>query len=91
MNELILRAQNGDIAAMNKIIEDNVGLVWNVVKRFNNRGYDIEDLFQIGSMGFVKAIKRFDISLRKSAFNICCFNDNRRNKALFKRRRNAQG
>ena len=77
MNELILRAQNGDIAAMNRIIEDNVGLVWNVVKRFNNRGYDIEDLFQIGSMGFVKAIKRFDVSLRKSTFNVCGFNDNR--------------
>ncbi|MBQ9279999.1 MAG: SigB/SigF/SigG family RNA polymerase sigma factor [Clostridia bacterium] len=63
MNELILRAQNGDTAAMNKIIEENVGLVWNVVKRFSNRGYDIEDLFQIGSMGFVKAIKRFDVSM----------------------------
>ena len=61
MNELILRAQNGDDDAMNKIINDNVGLIWNVVKRFSNRGYELEDLFQIGSVGFVKAIKRFNI------------------------------
>ena len=62
MTDLILRAQNGDNEAMNKIIDDNVGLVWNVVKRFNNRGYEVEDLFQIGCMGFVKAIKRFDVN-----------------------------
>lgn len=61
MNELILRAQNGDNEAMNTIINENVGLVWNVVKRFSNRGYELEDLFQIGSMGFVKAIKRFNV------------------------------
>lgn len=60
MNELILRAQSGDSEAMNKIINDNVGLVWNVVKRFSNRGYELDDLFQIGSVGFVKAIKRFN-------------------------------
>ena len=61
MNELIKRAQNGDEVAMSKIIEDNVGLVWNIVKRFLNRGYEKEDLFQIGCVGFVKAIKRFNL------------------------------
>lgn len=61
MNELIKRAQNGDEAAMSEIIEDNVGLVWNVVRRFLNRGYEKEDLFQIGCVGFVKAIKRFNL------------------------------
>ena len=61
MIELIKRAQNGDEEAMTKIIEENVGLVWNVVKRFLNRGYEKEDLFQIGSLGFIKAIKRFNI------------------------------
>lgn len=61
MTDLILRAQAGDSEAMNKIINENVGLVWNVVRRFNNRGYDLEDLFQIGSMGFVKAIKKFSL------------------------------
>lgn len=61
MNELIKRAQNGDEEAMTKIINENVGLVWNVVKRFYNRGYDKEDLFQIGCLGFIKAIKRFNL------------------------------
>ncbi len=62
MNELIKRAQNGDEVAMAEIINDNVGLVWNIVKRFYNRGYEKEDLFQIGCLGFIKAIKRFDLN-----------------------------
>lgn len=62
MNELILRAQAGENAAMETLIKENVGLVWNVVKRFSNRGYELEDLFQIGCLGFVKAIKRFDVN-----------------------------
>lgn len=62
MKELIKRAQSGDEEAMTKIINENVGLVWNVVKRFYNRGYDKEDLFQIGCLGFVKAIKRFNLN-----------------------------
>lgn len=61
MIELIKRAQEGDEVAMNKIINDNVGLVWNIVRRFLNRGYEKEDLFQIGCLGFIKAIKRFNI------------------------------
>ena len=40
-----------------------IGLIWNIVKRFLNRGYDAEEIYQIGSMGFIKAIKRFDTSL----------------------------
>ncbi len=51
----------GDSEAMNELVNENVGLVWNVVKRFNNRGYELEDLFQIGSIGLVKAILRFDL------------------------------
>lgn len=60
--ELILRAQNGDNKALSELIENNVGLVWNVVRRFSNRGYELDDLFQIGCMGFIKSIKKFDIS-----------------------------
>lgn len=60
MNELIWQAQKGDKEAMSEIIENNIGLVWNIVKRFTNRGYEIEDLFQIGCIGFIKAIQRFD-------------------------------
>lgn len=60
--ELILRAQNGDEGALNKLVEENAGLVWNVVRRFNNRGYELEDLYQLGCLGFVKAIKKFNLS-----------------------------
>ena len=52
----IVKAQNGDQEAMTK------GLIWNIVKRFSGRGYDVEDIYQIGCLGFVKAIKRFDTS-----------------------------
>lgn len=62
MTSLILRAKEGDIKAMDEIINENVGLVWSVVKRFSNRGYELEDLFQIGCIGFVKAVKKFDTS-----------------------------
>ncbi len=60
MNELIWQAQNGNKEAMSKLIDDNIGLVWSIVRRFGNRGYELEDLFQIGCIGFVKAIQRFN-------------------------------
>lgn len=60
MNELIWQAQNGNKDAMSKIINENTSLVWNIVRRFNNRGYELEDLFQIGCIGFVKAVQRFN-------------------------------
>ena len=47
---------------MTKLVENNKGLIWNIVKRFGGRGYEIEDIYQIGCMGFIKAIKRFDTS-----------------------------
>ncbi len=60
--KIIERAQNGSKEDMTKIIEDNSRLVWSIVRRFNGRGYDIEDLYQIGSIGLIKAIQRFDTS-----------------------------
>lgn len=45
---------------MDRLIRDNNGLIWSIVRRFINRGYEIEDLYQIGCMGFIKSIKRFD-------------------------------
>ena len=44
------------------MIKDNQGLIWSIVKRFTGRNYETEDLYQIGCMGFIKAIKRFDTS-----------------------------
>ena len=48
--------------AKEQIIKENTGLIWSVVKRFGNRGYDSEDLFQIGSIGLLKCIAKFDLS-----------------------------
>ena len=60
--ESILKAQNGDQDEMTKLIEDNNGLIWSIVKRFSGRGYEIEDIYQIGCIGFIKSIKRFDVN-----------------------------
>ena len=60
--ELIALARNGDVNAMNKLIEMNLPLVSSISKKFLNRGYDYEDIFQIGSIGLVKAINNFDLT-----------------------------
>lgn len=59
--ELIQSAQQGDKAAKDLLVEENMGLVWSLVRRFSNRGYDMEDLFQIGSIGLLKSIEKFDL------------------------------
>lgn len=60
--EDIIEAQNGNQEKMTKLVEENNGLIWSIVKRFKDRGYELEDLYQIGSIGFIKSIKRFDTS-----------------------------
>ena len=60
--KIIEQAQEGSKDAMTKLLEDNNGLIWSIVRRFSGRGYEIEDLYQIGSIGFIKAIQRFDTS-----------------------------
>lgn len=60
--ELIIKAKGGDHEAKEKLIQKNLGLVYNVVKRFENRGFELEDLVQIGTIGLLKAIDRFDLS-----------------------------
>lgn len=57
----IINAQKGDKDALATLVENNQGLIWSIVKRFLGRGYDTEDIYQIGAMGFVKAIRNFDI------------------------------
>ena len=62
-NEALLRlAQQGDIDARDRIYEANVGLIYMVLERFKNSSYDYEDLFQVGSIGLLKAIDKFDFS-----------------------------
>lgn len=58
--ESIKKAQNGDKDEMARLVENNQGLIWSIVKRFLGRGYDKEDIYQIGCLGFIKAIRRFD-------------------------------
>jgi RNA polymerase sporulation-specific sigma factor len=59
---LIELAHEGDKEARDTIINENMGLVWSIVKRFANRGVDMEDLFQIGCIGLLKAVDKFDLS-----------------------------
>ena len=60
--QLLQQSRAGDRLAREAMIKNNMGLVWSIVRRFNNRGYEQEDLFQIGSIGLMKAIDKFDAS-----------------------------
>ena len=62
IKELIIRSQNGDQGARESIVTHNTRLVWSVVQRFLNRGYEADDLFQIGSIGLLKAVDKFDMT-----------------------------
>lgn len=62
VRELLRLTKEGNKDAREQIIKENVGLIWSVVKRFMNRGYESEDLFQIGSIGLIKAVDKFDLS-----------------------------
>ena len=62
VREWIRQSQAGDQEARSRMVENNVRLVWSVVQRFLNRGHDADDLFQIGSIGLLKAVDKFDLS-----------------------------
>ena len=59
---LMFRAQEGSSDALDKLIKANNGLIWSIVKRFKGRGYELEDLYQIGCIGFIKSVKRFNMN-----------------------------
>ena len=59
---LIERSHHGDKEAREILVQKNTGLVWSIVRRYMGRGTDSEDLFQIGIMGLIKAIDKFDLS-----------------------------
>ena len=61
---LIKQAHLGDKKARDKLLIENTGLIWSVVRRFLNRGHEGEDLFQIGCIGMLKAIDRFDLDYK---------------------------
>jgi len=62
LKELIKRSQAGDQMARDSIVGHNMRLVWSVVQRFINRGYEPDDLFQIGCIGLLKSVDKFDLS-----------------------------
>lgn len=59
----IKRAHDGDKEARDLLVTENLGLIWSIVRRFAGRGYEMEDLFQIGTIGLMKAIDKFDLSM----------------------------
>ena len=60
--ELLRAAQNGDSNACEQAVIENNGLIWSVVRRYYGRGVDPDDLYQLGCLGFLKAIQGFDFS-----------------------------
>lgn len=58
----IKKAQIGNKDAMAELVQNNQGLIWSIVKRFTGRGYELEDLYQIGMIGFIKSVRNFDIN-----------------------------
>ena len=68
----IKKAQAGDKVALESLIKDNNGLIWSIVKRFYGRGYELDDLYQIASLGFIKSIKRFnsDFDVKLSTYAV---------------------
>ena len=62
MNELLVKIKNGDKEARRVFVRGNLRLVLSVIKKFNNRGENIDDLFQIGCIGLIKSIDNFDLS-----------------------------
>jgi RNA polymerase sporulation-specific sigma factor len=62
-NRLLQRAQAGDLSARDQLVKENMGLVHSIAQKYKNRGIEYEDLCQIGTIGLLKAIERFDLSL----------------------------
>ena len=60
--ELIARAQKGDPEAVESLVVENSGLIWSVAKRFLGRGVEADDLYQLGCLGFLKAVDGFDLA-----------------------------
>ena len=59
--ELIVRSQSGDASATEALVRENSGLIWAVARRYTGRGTELEDLYQLGCLGFLKAVEGFDL------------------------------
>lgn len=60
MKDLLLQAKIGNREAKGQLIEENCGLIWSITKRYIGRGVDVEDLYQLGCLGFLKAVEGYD-------------------------------
>ena len=60
--ELICKAKNGDSDAAELLVTENAGLIWSIARRFTGRGTELDDLYQLGCLGFLKAVEGFDAS-----------------------------
>jgi len=74
MDELLLKAKDGDENARQALIEGNLRLVLSVIQRFDKRGENPDDLFQVGCIGLMKAISNFDPT-KQVRFSLWCSND----------------
>lgn len=61
LEELLRLAQTGDHQALESLVQENTGLIWSVAKRFLGRGCEADDLYQLGCVGFLKAVEGFDL------------------------------
>lgn len=59
---LLRQAQNGDPAACDRVLEENNGLIWSIVRRYRSCGVEMDDLYQLGCIGFIKAVKGFNLT-----------------------------
>ncbi len=62
LKKKILQAQQGNKEVLNELVVENKGLIINSARRFENRGYELDDIYQIGAIGFIKAVQKFDFS-----------------------------
>ena len=82
MRELFQACQEGDRTARQELVNGNLRLVLSVIQRFNNRGEYVDDLFQVGCIGLMKAIDNFDLEPKRQVFHLCGADDYRGNPPL---------
>lgn len=80
--ELLRAAQEGDRDACEQAVLENNGLIWSVVRRYYGRGVEPDDLYQLGCLGFLKAIRGFDFSYGTWLFHLCRPQDRRGDPAV---------
>ena len=89
--ELLRAAQEGDRDACEQAVLENNGLIWSVVRRYYGRGVEPDDLYQLGCLGFLKAVTGLRFCLRNLFFHLCRSQNRRRDPALSPGRRHDQG